>query len=322
MNQSISNIQGSKIENRIFTIRGVQVMLDKHLAEMYEVDTKRLNEQVKRNSVRFPESFRFQLTIDEVESLRSHFATLNFSNLEDEAKNDAIKMNASLRSQNATLKDSRGKHTKYLPYVFTEQGVAMLSAVLRSETAVKVSIRIIQAFVEMRKFISENAIIFQRLDKVEQRQLKTEEKFDQLFDALQSKNTEPKQGVFFDGQVFDAHSFISDIIRKANTSIVLIDNYIDDRVLSLFTKRKKGVKVIIYSKSISKQLAIDVEKFNSQYEPIEMREFKEAHDRFLVIDKKELYHIGASLKDLGKKWFAFSKMEKGTAEVLLKLNKI
>jgi hypothetical protein len=299
-------IKQETIQNRIFAIRGCQVMLDSHLADLYGSEIRRLNEQVKRNIERFPKEFMFRLTEDEYEFLRSQNVTLK-------------KETDSLRSQNAILDDKRGKHRKYLPYVFTEQGVAMLSAVLRSEMAIKVSIQIMEAFVEMRKFIAENAIIFQRLAYIERRQLEADKNFEHIFDALQSKDIEPKQGVFYDGQVFDAYTFISSIIRKAKTSIILIDNYVDDTVLSLFTKRKKGVAVTIYTRNISQQIALDIEKHNTQYEPIIVKEFKVAHDRFLIIDEKELYHIGASLKDLGKKWFAFSKMDK---ETLLMLNKL
>ena len=185
----------------------------------------------------------------------------------------------------------------------------MLSAVLRSETAVKISIQIIQAFVQMRKIISDHSSIFQRLTGLEYKQIETDEKFELVFDALQQKNTEPTQGIFYNGQVFDAYKFVADIIRKAQTSIILIDNYVDDTVLTLFSKRRKNVSVIIYTKNISKQLSLDLAKFNEQYEPINIEEFKDAHDRFLMIDEKELYHIGASLKDLGKKWFAFSRMD-------------
>jgi len=280
------------IKNRIFTIRGVQVMLDSHLAELYSVETGRLNEQVKRNIERFPKEFMFQLTENEYESLRS---------------------------QIATLKSNRGQHRKYLPYVFTEQGIAMLSAVLRSTTAVKVSIEIMQAFVQMRKFLADNASLFHRLDIVERKQLEAEGKFTEIFDALQKTELDPRQGIFYDGQVFDAYSFVSDLIRKAKSSIILIDNYVDDTVLTLFTKRIKGVKTVIYTKSITKQLSLDLKKHNEQYEPIQIEELAEAHDRFLILDNTAVYHFGASLKDLGKKWFAFSMMDPESLTILDRL---
>jgi len=306
MNETNSIVNVDFIQNRIFTIRGGQVMLDSDLAEMYEVELKRLNEQVKRNIERFPESFRFQLTDEEADSLRSQFATIEN---EDEF----------LRFQNDPLKEDnkRGKHRKYLPYVFTEQGVSMLSAVLRSETAIKVSITIMNAFVEMRKFISTNASIFNRLDTIELKQLATDQKFEKVLKALESKDAIPKQGVFFDGQIFDSHKLVSDIIRSAKHSIVLIDNYVDDTVLSLFSKKDKKVNCSIFTKTISKQLKLDAEKFNKQYPTLKLKQFNKAHDRFLIIDENEVYHIGASLKDLGKKWFAFTKLDKTSVDGLL-----
>ena len=301
-------LEQQDIENRIFTIRGVQVMMDSHLAEFYAVELRTLNQAVRRNSERFPEEFMFQLNKQEWEFLRSQIVI--------------IKTDETLRSQFATLNDNRGKHRKYLPYVFTEQGVAMLSAVLRSETSVKVSIQIIQAFVQMRKFIADNASIFHRLDNIERKQLAADEKFERIFDALQSKDEEPMQGIFYDGQVFDAYTFVAGLVRKAQKSIILIDNYIDDTALTLFSKRNKGVSLTIFTKNISKQMVLDVQKFNTQYEPVKIKELKEAHDRFLILDDNELYHFGASLKDLGKKWFAFSKMGTGSLTLIEKLKTI
>jgi hypothetical protein len=197
----------------------------------------------------------------------------------------------------------------------------MLSAVLRSETAVKTSIQIIQTFVEMRKFISHNTGIFQRLDKIENNQLVVDAKFERIFLALENKDTKLEKGIFYDGQVFDAYTFVADLVRSANKSIMVIDNYLDDSVFTLFSKRQSAVNLTFYTKNISKQLALDVEKFNSQYEPLIVKELKEAHDRFILIDDKELYHIGASLKDLGKKWFGFSKMDAEVLSLLAKLAK-
>ncbi len=279
------------IENQIFTIRGVQVMMDSHLAELYGVETKRLNEQVRRNKERFPSSFRFQLSQVEVEILRSQIAT--------------------------SSSDHGGR--RYYPYVFTEQGVAMLSAVLKSDTAINVSVQIMQAFVQMRKVLTQNAALFQRLDNVERKQLEAEGKFNEIFDALQKQDLDPRQGIFYEGQVFDAYTFVSGLIRKAKSSIILIDNYIDDTVITLFTKRKKGVTATICTKSISKQLALDLKKHNEQYEGIRIEVLKEAHDRFLILDNTTVYHFGASLKDLGQKWFAFSRMESASLTILEKL---
>ena len=279
-------------------------MLDSHLSELYGVEIKRLNEQVQRNKERFPEAFMFRLTDIEWDFLRSQIATLK--------NEDTLK----------TTNEKRGIHRKYLPFAFTEQGVAMLSAVLHSKTAVKVSIQIMNAFVEMRKLMLGNAALFQRINTVEHKQLEADKKFDQIFSALESKDKIPEKGLFFEGQIFDAWQFVSNLIRNAKKSIVLIDNYLDDTVLSLFAKRGKDVTVTIYTKNISKQLAVDIEKYNAQYKPIILKELKLAHDRFLIIDEKELYHLGASLKDLGKKWFGFSKMDTETLNLLSKLNEL
>jgi hypothetical protein len=297
----------TKIQNCIQTLQGVQVMLDQDLAVLYGVETKRLNEQVKRNADRFPSEFMFQLTDNDVEILKSQFATSSEN---------------PLRSQIATLKDSRGQHRKYLPYAFTEQGVAMLSAVLKSETAVKVSVQIMNAFVAMRRFLLTNAQVFQRLDSLEIKQIQTEEKIGKVLSAIENKSIQPKQGIFYDGQVFDAWQFVSDIVRSAKKSIVLIDNYIDDTVLTLFAKREQGVAVTLLVKKVSPQLELDIQKLNKQYEELFLKEFANSHDRFLIIDESDLYHIGASLKDLGKKWFAFSKMDIDVVDLLYNLKKV
>ena len=309
----ITTYDSALIKRKIFNIRGEQVMLDSDLAIFYGEETKVLNRAVKRNKDRFPDEFMFQLNEEEWESLKYQIGTLK-------------KGDDSLRFQNGTLKKGRGKHRKYLPYVFTEQGVAMLSGVLRTDTAVKMSIQIIGTFVAMRRFIINNARLFQRIDTVEKRQLKheteTNEKFEKVFNAMQSKEFEPKQGIFFDGQIFDAHKFVSGLIRKAKKSIVLIDNYIDDTVLDLLSKRRRSVAVTIFTKNITKAMALDVEKYNSQYPAVELKKFTKAHDRFLIIDDKDVYHFGASLKDLGKKWFAFSKMDKAALELMQNLQKV
>ena len=290
-------VKSEEIQNRIFTIRNLQVMIDRDLAELYRVSTKALNQAVKRNLERFPEAFRFQLNDNEKFELVTNC--------------DRFK---------------KLKHSTVNPYAFTEQGVAMLSAVLRSETAVKVSIRIMEAFVAMRRFLINNAQIFQRIDTIEKRQLKheieTNEKFEKVFNALQSKEIQPKQGVFFDGQIFDAYKFVSGLVRKANKTIVLIDNYIDETVLDLFGKKKKNVKVTILTGRITRPLELDARKFNAQYPTLEIKKFGKAHDRFLIIDDKEVYHFGASLKDLGKKWFAFSKMDKSSFALKENLKKV
>jgi len=283
-------IPQKEIENRIFTLRSVQVMIDKDLAEMYNVETKVLNQAVKRNLERFPELFRFQLTESEKNELVTNCD--RFKNL---------------------------KHASTLPYAFTEQGVAMLSAVLRSDTAVRVSIQIINAFVEMRKLLMTNETLFHRIDKMELKQIESDQKFEQIFKALENKAKQPNTGIFFDGQVFDAWVFIAGLIRKARKSIILVDNYVDETVLTLFAKRKKGVQLTIFTKEINKELELDIKKHNAQYDAVTVKILKQSHDRFLIIDETELYHIGASLKDLGKKWFAFSKMDAEAINLLEKL---
>ena len=276
-------ITKQQIENRIFTIRGNQVMIDRDLAE-----TKVLNQAVKRNIERFPELFRFQLTDSEKNELVTNCD--RFENL---------------------------KHSSNNPYAFTEQGVAMLSAVLRSDTAIKVSIQIINAFVEMRKLIANHNGLLQRMEGAERKLLETDHKFEQLFRALENKDAIPSQGVFFDGQIFDAYELASRIIRSAKKSIVLIDNYIDENTLTHLAKKGKDVNVVILTKTINKQLQLDLKKANNQYGNFAAKTFTQSHDRFLIIDEKEVYHLGASLKDLGKKWFAFSKLEAKSVESIM-----
>lgn len=283
-------VKQQHIESKIVMLRDVQVILDKDLASFYEVKPIRLREQVKRNPNRFPPDFVFQLTENEVDILVS---------------------------QNAIpSKQSLGGH---LPYVFTEQGVAAVAGVLKSEKAAEVSITIARAFVAMRKFLFQNASVFQRLDRIELKQIQTDEKFERIFKALESGQATPDMGIFFDGQVFDAYTFAVNLIKSATQSIVLIDNYIDESVLTLLSKRNIGVSASIYTKEINKALQLDVKKHNAQYPSIEIKTFANCHDRFLIIDHKELYHIGASLKDLGKKWFAFSRMDSLVNELLKRI---
>lgn len=274
------------IENRILTLRGKQVMIDRDLAELYGVETKRLNEQVKRNVERFPEHFRFQLSNQEKDELVANCDRFNGL-----------------------------KHSSVNPFAFTEQGVAMLSAVLKSETAVHTSIRIIDAFVAMRNFLMNNASIFQRIERIEMKQLKTDEKVDAILDRLNGPK-EPTQGVFFDGQIFDAYAFVAGLIRKAEKRIVVIDSYIDESVLVQLSKRKASVTVDIYDGHVSRQLRQDIERHNAQYPGVTLHNYNKAHDRFLIIDE-DVYHIGHSLKDLGKKLFAFSKMDIMTGSELI-----
>ncbi len=254
-------------------------MLDHDIAKYFDIETKRLNEQVKRNKPRFPVEFCFQLNVDE--------------------KNELVAICDRLKNL---------KHSSALPYVFTEQGVAMLSAVLKSETAIKASIQIMKAFISMRKFMLKNSEIFHRLGTLELKQIQTDNHVNKILKALENPDINKKQGIFFEGQIFDAYVFVTELIRKAKTSITIIDNYIDESVLALLSKRNESVKVTILTKLISKQLVLDVEMCNKQYPPINLVKFDLSHDRFIIIDEKDIYHIGASLKDLGKKWFAFSKL--------------
>ncbi|WP_418185412.1 ORF6N domain-containing protein [Aliarcobacter vitoriensis] len=287
-------ITENSIKNQIYNIRGFQVMLDRDLAELYGVETKRLNEQVKRNIERFPKEFMFQLTKDELEIWMSQFATSN--------------------------KELMG--LRKLPFVFTEQGVSMLSAVIRSQIAVEVSIKIIKSFIDMRNFLQNNASIFSRIETIEKRQisyeLKNDSKVDFILNALEDKNSKPSEGIFYDGQIYDSYSFINDLLKLAQKEVILIDNYIDDTVFTLFSKYQ-NINFTIYTNNISKQLNLDFEKYQAQYKNITLKTFKNSHDRFLILDKKEIYYLGASLKDLGKKWFVFSKINLNINEILEKL---
>ena len=278
-------INENNIKNKIHNIKNQQVMLDRDLAELYEVETKVFNQAVKRNIKRFPKNYRFQLNENEKNQLVTNCDWLN-----------------SL------------KHSSSLPYVFTEQGVSMLSAILKSDRAIDISIKIIDSFIEMRKLISQNIFMFERFERIEQRLNVHDENFNKLFNALEDKTIKPKQGIFYDGQIFDAYVFVNDLLKLAIDEILLIDNYIDETVFTLFSKYP-NIKIKIYTANITKQLKLDYQK----YQTIELKEFKNSHDRFLIIDKKEVYHIGASLKDLGKKWFAFSKFEIENLKILEKL---
>lgn len=284
----------SDIQDLIYVVRGQQVMLDRDLATLYGVETKVLNQAVKRNINRFPDDFMFQLTPEEC-----------------------------LRSQIVTSNDRRRGGTRYMPYVFTENGVAMLSGILRSGTAIEVNIQIMRAFTKMRHFLANNASVFRRLKTLEYHQLEmqqhqqaTDKQLDEVFRRLDEGSCKPQQGIFYDGQVYDAYTFVADLVKSAKHRIILIDNYIDETVLTLLDKRAAEVQVTIYTQQISRQLQLDIDRHNAQYPPIEVNIFRLSHDRFLCIDEA-VYHVGASIKDLGKKWFGFSKMELLTPEELV-----
>jgi hypothetical protein len=270
-------INENSIKDKIYTVRNMQVMLDRDLAELYCVETKRINEAVKNNKDKFMDDFYFELNNLEFEYLRSKISTTSF-----------IK-------------------TRTNPKVFTEQGIYMLATILKSKVASQVTINLIKTFANMRKLISQNIALFERFERIENRLTIHDKNFNILFKALEDKNNIPVQNIFFDGQIYDAYSFVNDLIKRAKSEIVLIDNYIDDTVFTLFSKYP-NINFTIYTSTISKQLKLDFEKYSKQYKNISLKTFKSSHDRFLIIDKKEIYHLGASLKDLGKKWFAFSKM--------------
>ena len=276
-------IQNEKIKNLIYTIRGKQVMLDSDVAMLYQCETKYVNRVVKRNKERFPEEFCFKLTEDEFENLRFQFDTSSFE------------------------KNNYGGR-RYLPNVFTEQGIAMLSALLKSNIAVKISIQIMKAFIEMRKFIMSNAQVFDRLTNVEYKLIEHDKKFDKVFNELQ-RDENIKQKIFFKGQIYDAYSLVVKLIKRANKKIVIIDNYIDDSVLDILMKKKKDVEVEIVTSNNCKIENLDVSKFNEEYPSLKITQNNKFHDRFILIDNKELYHLGASIKDLGKKCFGITKIE-------------
>ena len=313
------------IENLIHVIRGKQVMLDRDLARLYGVETRVLNQAVQRNIERFPEDFMFKLTKEDVEFLKSQNVILETeTNMSSQSVTTSDEF---LRSQIVTLEkvDMRGRHVKYMPYAFTENGVAMLSGVLRSPQAVSMNIQIMRAFNAMRHFIASNAQVFQRVENIEKNilalnasKVDTDKKFEEIFRRLDEGSTKPTEGIFYDGQIFDAYIFVNDRIREAKTRIVLIDNYVDDSVLKMLDKRTKGVSAKVYTKNFTPQFSLDFDKHNAQYAPIEVEQFDRSHDRFLCIDDT-VYHIGASLKDLGKKWFAFNRMEQTTDELLSKM---
>lgn len=284
MEKEVELISNENIKKLIYTIRGKQVMLDSDVANLYNYKTKSLNLAVKRNIERFPEEFCFKLSEEEFKNLRFQFETLN----------------KKVNNGNVTR--------KYLPYVFTEQGIAMLAGVLKSEIAVNVSISIIKAFVEMKKFINSNGLIFERLTNIEYKLLEHDRKFNVLFNELQKDNNF-NQKIFFKGQIWDSYSLIVDIIKKANSKITIIDNYVDDNILKMLSKKKNNVEVVILTSEKSNILKLDIQKFNKEYPTLKIAKTNKFHDRFIILDNKELYHLGASIKDLGKKCFGINRIE-------------
>lgn len=279
-----------EIKNLIYIVRGKQVMLDSDVARLFGYQTKDLNRNVKNNIERFPEYYCFQLTEEEYKSLRCKNFTLN--------------------------KNGRGQHRKYMPYVFTEHGITMLAGLLKSNIAVNISIKIVNTFIEMRKFLIQNGQVFDRISTLEYKQLENEKNFDKIFNMLQNKDN-VKQKIFFEGQIWDSYSLIIDIIKKANNKIVIIDNYIDDSILKMLAKKKNNVESVIITSEKSNISKLDIQKFNKEYPVLKVAKTKKFHDRFILIDNKILYHCGASIKDLGKKCFAINKIE--DIEIIKKL---
>lgn len=294
-------VKESDIKNLVYNIRGKQVMIDSDLAILYNVETRSLNQSVKRNSMRFPDSFCFQLTKDEYEELSKKCSFL------DENKGYG------------------GRRT--MPYAFTEPGIAMLSAILKSETAIQVSIKIMNTFVEMRRFMLNNNIMLDRINQLEIQQTnhkkEADEKFERLFEYI-SNNKESNQKIFFEGQIYDAHSILIKTIQKAKKNIKLIDGYIDINTLDIIAKKNSNIPVTIYTHTSKKVSQNDINKFNSQYSELEIKNTRAFHDRFIIIDDEEVYHIGASIKDAGKKCFGMSKIldDDIKQQLLNKLNEI
>ncbi len=329
MENEISNLQ---IERKIFVIRGVQVMVDRDIAELYGVETRTLNQAVKRNLNRFPEEFMFQMNDEEFKNWKLQIVTLNTNPVSDE---NLISQFVISRSQNSTLNNedeilmsqfatSSWGGIRKAPYVFTEHGVTMLASVLKSETAVKASIQIVKAFVSMRHFVQSNSQIFAELKSIRQHQIETDvhlnesdKKIDQLFTLMDKYNVKDTQGIFFQGQIFDAYAKFETFIQAAKKEIILIDGYVDLSVLQRLTKKQKGVNVTIYTDPKTKLTAQDIQTFNAQYPTLTLNYTTKMHDRFMIIDNKVLYHIGASLKDLGKKCFAFEILDASIIPAIL-----
>ena len=287
MENEIIILDENDLKNKIYTIRGVQVMLDSDLAEIYGYSTKAFNQQVKNNIEKFDEDFMFQLTKEETDYLRSKFLTANISTM-----------------------------SRSLPYAFTEQGIYMLMTVLKGELAVKQSKTLIRLFKQMKDFVLTNSQLFAEIDSIKKHLIESDlhhkendKRIDELFTLMDKYKIEEKQGIFFQGQIFDAYAKFESFIQSAKKEIVLIDGYVDLTVLERLAKKKKGVNVLLYTDSKTKITNLDVQKFNAQYPTLTLNFTSKMHDRFLIIDNSVLYHIGASLKDLAKKCFAFEILD-------------
>jgi len=273
-------ITDTTVQNKIYTIRNLQVMLDRDLAELYGVETRVLNQALKRNIERFDDDFMFQLSEEELEILKSQ----------------------------TVISSSNWGGLRKAPFVFTEQGVYMLATVLKSKTAVEVTKQIMRTFTSIKSFLQNNSHMFQRFENIEYKLVLQDKRIEKIFETIENKDIKPMQGIFFDGQIFDAYSFINDLFRSANVEIILIDNYVDDRILTLFSKYS-DINFTIVTKSVSKQLKLDIDKYTAQYKNLTIKRSNQFHDRFLLIDNTKAYHIGASLKVLGKKIFAFNQID-------------
>ena len=278
-----------KIKNMIYEIRGKNVMLDSDLAMIFGYETKQLNRQVLRNINRFPENYCFQITDTEY---------------------------ISLRCQNGTLKNGRGEHRKYLPYVFTEYGITMLAGILKSELAIKMSLRIVDIFITMKNYINTSLIEQKYFNELTIKNTEDIKLLQESFDKLNTK--ESNNHIFYEGQIYDAYSLLIDILSKARKEIIIIDNYAGKKLFDII--KNINVKVKIYTENIDN---ISKEKYEKQYNNLEIINTNIFHDRFIIIDNKVLYHSGASFKDLGKKCFAITKMEDNNIlkELLNKLKK-
>lgn len=274
----------ANIQNLIYVVRGKQVMLDSDLAQLYQIETRTLNQSVKRNIKRFPERYRFQVTHEEYEDLKSQIVI-------------------------SSPDDGNHGGRRKLPFVFTEQGIAMLSSVIRSDVAIQINIRIMDTFVDIRKYMANNALLYEKVNSIELKQLEfqknTDAKFEKVFQYIED-HAEDEQKVFFDGQIYDAFSLIISLIQKAQREIILIDGYVDIVTLNLLAKKNTGVDVKIYTYASAKLTSTDIVNFNSQYPTLSVKRTQVFHDRFLVIDGHTVYHIGASIKDAGKKCFGIS----------------
>lgn len=269
------------IKDLIFTIRGKQVILDSDVARLYHYQTKNINKSMKRNIERFPEDFCFQLNEKELKEMWFQIGTTS---------------------------ELKYRSEKYLPYAYTEQGIAMLSGLLKNDIAIQVSINIINAFVEMRKFLNTNGQIFLEISNIKGKLLEHDKKFEEIFNELQHEEN-VKQKIFYEGQIWDSYSLIVDIIKKAKNKILIIDNYIDDSVLKMLSKKNKDVEVVILTSNKSNIQNIDIQKFNKEFPTLKVAKTNKFHDRFIIIDNKDLYHCGASIKDLGNKCFGINKIE-------------